>query len=134
VFVARDRVRDGELPRFGNSRKLELRLQSVSTIRPQSYQHLVEGPISTRTDDFHVSGIPETRKRRLSQTWVCCNLHKSRGNHAANLDGVFEAVAVALSVRIIAHKSARRRAPSTVLTRCTLLPTACASSLGLNSL
>jgi len=66
-------------------------------IRPQPFQHLYRRhAISTRLDDFHVSGIPETRKRRLSQTWVCCNLHESRqgGDHAAHLDGVFEAVAV----------------------------------------
>ena len=33
------------------------------------------------------------------------NLHESRqrGDHAAHLDGVFEAVAVALSIRIVAH-------------------------------
>ena len=54
------------------------------------------------------STFPEFRKRgnlALLQAWVCGNLHESRqrGDHAAHLDGVFEAVAVALSVRVIAH-------------------------------
>ena len=86
-------------------------------------------------DDFHVSGIPETRKDGLLQAWVCGNPHESRqrGDHAAHLDGVFEAVAVALSVRVIAHnlgqaQSAEHRAHPLHL------PAACASSLGLNSL
>ena len=56
-------------------------------------------------DDFHVSGILETWKRPVLQAWVCGNLHESRqrGDHTAHLDGVFEAISVALSVRVIAH-------------------------------
>ena len=77
-----------------------------STIRRQPFQDLYRRhPISTRMDDFHVSGILETWKRPVLQAWVCGNLHESRkrGDHTAHLDGVFEAVAVALSVRVIAH-------------------------------
>jgi hypothetical protein len=57
VFVARDE----ELPRFENSRNLEMRPQSVFYDTSITRSSILEGAfISTHMADFHVSGIPET--------------------------------------------------------------------------
>src|SRR5918994_6030811 len=57
-----------------------------------------------------------------------------RGEDVTDFPWMFEPVVIAFSVAVVRTTSARRSAPSTLLTRGTLLPPARAISLGFSSL